>query len=267
MVVGHHLLLLGDFFHGPDAVPVAGGPLKVQLLRRLVHLLGQKLHRLHAAPLHKGQGLLEGLGILLRGDLAGANPHALLDVEVEAGTALAAILRKAAGAGGQQEGPVGLVHRLLHHHGGGVGTDVGHLLFGLLHLKGDAGVGAGGDAHVKIPLGVLQEDVILGGVELYQAGLQHQGLKLAVGDDVIKVPDVFHHAVDLNLVLVHRAEIGGDPVFQGLGLADVDNLPLGVLHDVDPWLLGQQLGPLVEGLHHRLVHHPPSPLSPLLVSF
>ena len=47
------LLLLGDAPNGGNAVAVACRPLKVQCLRRLLHPLGQLLHRLHPAGADK----------------------------------------------------------------------------------------------------------------------------------------------------------------------------------------------------------------------
>ena len=101
---------------GAQAVAVARGLLKLQVLGSLGHLLGQ--HLLDVAGIcsaQKAHRLLERLVIFLGADLAAAGSHALLDVKIQARPLLADVLRKIAVAGGQQKDLVDLVHRLLDH--------------------------------------------------------------------------------------------------------------------------------------------------------
>ncbi len=72
--------------------------------------------------------------------------------------------------------------------------------------------------------------------------LQHQGLELAVGDDDVKMVDLGHHGPGLLRVGGQIGKILAHPVFQGLGLAHVDDLALGVLHDVYARLERQAVG-------------------------
>ena len=71
---------------------------------------------------------------------------------------------------------------------------------------------------------------------------QDQGLKLAVGNDDVKVVDLGHHGPGLFGVGGQIGKILAHPVFQGLGLAHIDDLALGVLHDVYARLEGQAVG-------------------------
>ena len=88
----------------------------------------------------------------------------------------------------------------------------------------------------------FQKDVVPGLVALDEGVLQHQGLKLAVGDDDVKMVDLGHHGPGLLRVGGQVGKILAHPVFQGLGLAHVDDLALGVLHDVYARLERQAVG-------------------------
>ena len=250
------LLVLLQALDGAQAVAVARGLLKLQVLGSLGHLLGQ--HLLDVAGIcaaQKAHRLLERLVIFLGADLAAAGRHALLDVKIQARPLLADVLRKIAVAGGQQKDLVDLVHRLLDHISGNVGAEVARPVLERLVAGGDLSVLARANTNIVVSLIVLEQDVVLWGILLDKAALQHQRLKLAGGDDVLEVPDVLHHAVDLGRVLFHAAEVAAHPVFERLGLADIDNLPLFVLHDIDAGLQ-RQLFDLVAQICKPWVVHP-----------
>ena len=153
-------------------------------------------------------------------------------MEVEAGASLAELLREPAGAGGQQEGAVHLVDRLVDDEGGDVRPDIGRAVVLPLEDVPDARVGLLRDLDVAVALVVLEQDVIFGGMQLDHAALEHERLEFAVGDDIVEVVDVAHHLVDLGQMLFHRAEIAAHAVFERLGLADIDDVARAVLHDV-----------------------------------
>ena len=76
-------------------------------------------------------------------------------------------------------------------------------------------------------------DIVLRRVLLNQAAFQHQRLKFAVGQNIVKMIDVCDHLPHLGVVMRLGAEILADAVFEVLGFADIDDLPGGVFHQVD----------------------------------
>ena len=77
---------------------------------------------------------------------------------------------------------------------------------------------------------------------LDEGALQNKGLELRVGDDDVEVVDLAHHGPGLFRVGGQIGKILRHPVFQSLGLAHVDDLVFGVLHDVDAGLQRQAVG-------------------------
>ena len=72
----------------------------------------------------------------------------------------------------------------------------------------------------------------MGLVALDQGALQHQGLKLRLDHNHVKVVDLGHHSPGLFVVAGGVLKILAHPVFQRLGLSHIDDPTLGVLHDV-----------------------------------
>lgn len=55
----------------------------------------------------------------------------------------------------------------------------------------------------------------------YQAALEHERFKLAVGEDDIEIVDILDHFAYLETVVMFRAEILADSVLECLRLADI----------------------------------------------
>ena len=75
-----------------------------------------------------------------------------------------------------------------------------------------------------------------------EGALQYQCLKLAVGDDDVEVVDLAHHGPGLFRVGGQVGKVLAHPVLERLGLAHVDDLVFGILHDVDAGLQRQGMG-------------------------
>ena len=232
-LVHHHLLAGGDLFHRGDLIPQKSGLLEVQPLGGLLHPAAHGGEDVLFAVADELDGSLHRLVIDLLAYLAAAQRHALADVGVEAGAALADVLGEAAVAAGQQEGILGHFHHLTHREAAGEGADVVGLVVVLLQRRRDAGVVASGYLDVAVALVVLQKDVVFRGVGLDLAGLQHQGLELALADDDVKGEGVLDHLGDLCVVGHALPEVLADTGAQPLGLADVDYFVPLVPDDVD----------------------------------
>ena len=67
--------------------------------------------------------------------------------------------------------------------------------------------------------------------------LEDQRLGLGVGDGDLDIGDLSHQGAGLDAVDV-GAKVGGEPLFQILGLAHVDHGATAVIHAVDATLMG-----------------------------
>ena len=239
----HHLLPLSQELHGGDAVPELGGPLEAQLLGRQLHLSLEVGADLLVLPLQQPDGLVDVLPVAALVHLRPAVAVALAHAVVEAGALLADVPGELFPALGQAQGRLDGLDDVLGGAPAAVGAEVPGPVLGGLVGQGEPGVGLSHrQADVGVALVVLEEDVVPGLVPLDEGALQHQGLELAVGDDDVEVVDLAHHGPGLLGVGGQVGEVLGDPVLQGLGLAHIDDLVFGVLHDVDARLQRQAVG-------------------------
>ena len=80
---------------------------------------------------------------------------------------------------------------------------------------------------------VLQQHVVLGRVLADEVRLQDQRLGLALGNDPLDIADIGQHERRGPVpAVVAAVEVAPYAVLEHLRLADVDDLSLGVLHDV-----------------------------------
>ena len=68
----------------------------------------------------------------------------------------------------------------------------------------------------------------------YQTAFKNQRLKFTVGEYNVKVINIFNHLANLYPVVVLRAEILADTVFERLCLADIYDFTAAVLHQIYP---------------------------------
>ncbi len=65
--------------------------------------------------------------------------------------------------------------------------------------------------------------------------LEDQGLLLRLRHQVFHVGNLADQGPGFDIPVISPLEIGADPVAEALGLADVDDGPLGVFEEVGPW--------------------------------
>ena len=239
---GNHLLPLAQQLDGPEPVPELSRPLKPQLLRRPLHLLGQVLLHVLEPALQQRHRLGDGLVVLLLQLVPPAVAVTFAHMEVEAGPLLADVPGELFIAGGQAQGGFQGVNDALGTVPAGVGTEVPGPVLRRLGGQREPGVRLLGQADVGVALSVLKKDVVPGLVPLDEGALQYQGLELAVGDDDVEVVDLRDHSPGLLRVGGGVLKILAHPVFQRLGLAHIDYGALGVLHDVDARLQREAAG-------------------------
>ena len=178
--------------------------------------------------------------VFLRRHAARAGRDAPPEVVVQAGALLPDVAREHPAAGGQPQGLGDRVDRLPRRPAARIGAEIA---VGVGRGLGDDRKGREGprgrDLDIRVALVVLEQDVVLGLVFLDHRVFEHERLKLRLGHDNIKVPDLGDHADGLGAVPGIGRKILGVPVFQRLGLAHVDDLPRPVLHDIHARLIGQ----------------------------
>jgi len=103
------------------------------------------------------------------------------------------------------------------------------------------------EAQAEVGLVVPEDDVVAGPVLLDEGVLEEEGLLLGAGDDEVQVADAGdeerHHRSG-----VGPLEIVADAVPEVFRLADVDDLPPVVLHEVDAGARGRRLDLAIERL-------------------
>ena len=191
-------------------------------------------------------GLGDDLRILILGDLPLTEPHTELHVVIQTGASLAELRRELPAAGGQLEDLVHLVHCLVHHKAGHIRPDVLTAVVQVVLVRHNTREGLIGDLDIAVSLIVLEQDIVLGVVQLDQAALQHQRFKFAVGDDVVKIHYILHHLVDLGQMMIDGPEVAGYPVLELLGLAHIDNGIVFILHNINSRLHGELMNFFLE---------------------
>ena len=195
--------------------------------------------------------------VLLLADVADAGRPAALDVVVEAGAAGAAAgLGPLAGA--ELEQLAEQVERLPHPLGAGEGAEVGAVRAVLLAGEVDPRVLlVEADADVGVGLVVAQADVEARPVALDEALLGQQRLRLGGGDEGVDAVDPGGHP------RAAGGEVVGDAFADRARLADVEQLAVAAVEEVDAGRVGQRaalvgdpLGPCRAAVFPRFAHRP-----------
>ena len=107
---------------------------------------------------------------------------------------------------------------------------------------------------VRIGLVVLQQGVVARLMLLDEIILEHQRLELRIDDDVLEALHQMHHLLDLHGFLIGFLEVLLDAVFQHLRFADIDDLILRAVHDIDARERRQLLELLLD-IKLRIISH------------
>ncbi len=183
VALSDHLLALDGLAHALQLVAQASGPFELELRGRRPHLGVEPLDDGVGLAVEEGQQLLGQLLVGLAVDLADAGSRALLDVEEQAGPALAlVVLELVVRAGPEGEGPQEQVQGLPDGVGVAERPVVAHALaLRPAHHHRPRPLVAHGDGQERVALVVHQADVETGPVLLDEVELEHQRFDV-VGD-------------------------------------------------------------------------------------
>ena len=237
--VGLHLdlLLLRHLVNALYLVTQRRRALKLQFLRRGLHLFLQfPGHRLRVA-LHEHYHLLDDLGVFLLARQARAGGNAAVNIVFQAGARIPARNRLGAGPIGEQL--LNQVHGFANAAGRSKGPEITGAVVGNLPRYVHPGkFFRQVNLKVGVSLVILEAGVEVGLVTLDQRVFQDQRFRLGVRYDELKVGHPGHHPPNLGRVAAGRPEIGAEAVPKHARLAHVQHLVAGVLHQVDARLFG-----------------------------
>ena len=253
-VVGHDLLPVLDCLDRPDQIPHLERRLEIEVIRRTLHAAGQLLHDILVLSVQEIDGPVHLQLIVRLRLLPDARPVALVDVIVHALIRERRVLRERLVTVPDMEGLPDELDDLIDLIIRGVRTEVaGPVLVLLPHLQ-DPRVELVRHLDVRIGLVVLQQGVVARLMFLDEIILEHQRLELRIDDDVLEALHQMHHLLDLHGFLIGFLEVLLDAVFQHLRLADIDDLILRAVHDIDA-RERRQLMELLFDIKLRIISH------------
>ena len=109
------------------------------------------------------------------------------------------------------------------------------------------------DLEIWIALVILEADVVARTMLLDEVALQDQRLDFRVCEDRLEVGDLRHHRTHLRRLMLAALEVLPHTVLQDDRLADIDDAPLRVLHDVDARRIRQQFELFFHDFRHSLL--------------
>src|SRR3954451_7620650 len=239
-----HALALEEGAHGAQAVALERRLLVVARDRGRLHLVLEVALDLAVAPGEEGHDAVDRLVVLLGRHVADAGRPAALDVVVQARGARAPP-RLDALAGAEEEDLAQKVQRAAYALGVRVGAEVDAVAaVALAREVNPRELLVHRDGDERIGLVVAQADVEARAVLLDEVLLGQQRLGLGGDEDELDRVDRVDHLVGAARDRI--GEVAGDAFAQRLGLADVDDLALGVAEQVDARPVRQRLALLGE---------------------
>ena len=229
-------LLFAQGADGLDTVSQLGRLLKPQGLRLRFHLGGHVPEELLGASLQQLGRLLHPAVIFRLRHLRAAEPVAPAHVEIQAGPLRADVPRKLSAAGGQAQSLTYRIHCLTGLVPPAKGTEVLRAVIGGSIHQSEFRIPPPAEAHQRIALVILQQDVVPGHMPLDEGVFQHQRLKFTGNEDRVEMIYLTDHLPGLDTVGRAVLKILAHPVFQFFRLAHIDDLPGLVHHQIDAGL-------------------------------
>ena len=153
----------------------------------------------------------------------------------------------------QREEPLQELHTLVHRARRRIGAEVARAVFRDAPRDHEARILVGQrDLEVRIALVILEADIVARAVLLDEVALQDQRLDLRMCEDRLEVGNLRDHGTHLRRLMLAALEVLPHAVLEDDGLADVDDAPLCVLHDVNARRIRQQPELLLHDFRHLL---------------
>jgi hypothetical protein len=199
------------------------------VFRRLHHASGERLREIGVATLKEHSDIAHGFGIGVGSSKSGdAGAEASFDVVLQTGTCVIAI--EIHGARRNEKVPVDEIGDAVSQRSREVGSKVERTVFAKTSGDVDAGIALGdGELYIRIAFVVAKKDVVARLLLLNEVVFERESLALVVDDDVLDVDGLAEEGASLGVGHGGFNEIGAYPGAEALGLADINDLTLGVL--------------------------------------
>ena len=232
---GGHLLLLHRALDGAQLVARDGRLLVVQRVAVRPHLLAQLGGDRLLPAVQEVDDLADRLPIRRLLDRLDARPLASVDEVEQAGPFEDALaVGDVEVAGPEREDLAEELQRLVDARGRGIRAEVAAAVADEPPRAHDPRkVLAERDLHERVALVVPETDVEARPMLLDEVALEEVGLADGVGDDVVDVRDVADHPADADVLGRPLPEVGAHAAPERVRLADVQDAPARVLHQVD----------------------------------
>ena len=99
----------------------------------------------------------------------------------------------------------------------------------------------GSNLEIRIALVVLEADIVARAVLFNQVAFENQSFDFACGDNRLEIGDFGDHRFNLRAVILAGLKILAHAIFEDTRLADVNNFPANIFHDVNARFFGQCL--------------------------
>ena len=236
--VEHDFLPLDDGLDGLELVTDSGCFFEAQFCRCFLHLVFQALHDWIGLSVQEILQIGDHLTVFGLGHGSDAGSGTQLDVEVETGAGVGAGDFTVAGQVGEDAAQH--IQGLVYSPDGSIRPEVARTVIRHLARHGDFGVGIRPmDFDVGVAFVVLQSDVEARTVALDQVHLQDERFEFRADHDPFDIGDLAYQTAGLVVVARIAVEIRTHARAQVDCLADVDDLAVGVFHQVAAGFGGQ----------------------------
>ena len=232
-------LALAGLVHGDKLIAQPRRELKLHVLRGGLHPRGKAPLELVGLAIEKELNIADDLAVVVDGDeVFNAGAEAALDVVLQAGTRVVAV--EVDLAAWDQEAAMDHVDEAVRQVARKVRAEVGRAVLAQAARDEDLGVAVGErELDVRVGLVVAQQDVEARLALLDEVVLEREGLVLVGDGDVLEIHGLAHQRAGLGIGLRGRKEVAAHTRAQVLGLADIDDLALGVLVEITAGAGGQ----------------------------
>ena len=232
---GVHALLLAQQLDGRDEVAILGRQLVLLASGGGVHALVQRASQVGAAAFQKQLHVVHGFGVTLgSGESFDARAETAPDVVLQARPRMIAVQVDLARR--NQKVAVNEIDDAIRQAGREVRAEVERAVLAQAARDVHARIAlAHGQLDVGIGFVVAQQNVVARLLLLDEVVLERERFLLVVDHDVVEIDGLAQQRAGLGVLRRAFEKIRAHPRAQVLGLADIDDLALGVLVEIHAW--------------------------------
>ena len=246
----HDILLFRDPAHCRKLIAQPCRKLEMIGFRRGLHPCGKLPLHIFCAPLQKEQHGTDHRIIFFSVHISGTGRNAALDMIFQTGT-LAHLPAASEGKQSAQE-----LQAFMHSRHIRIRAEIAcAILQNAPRHEHPRELFLQRDLHIGIALVVLEADIIAGTMLLDEVALEDERFHLRACHDGLEIRDFLHHGAHLRRMSLIALEILPHAILQHDCLAHINDFPTGILHEIHPRGIRQQLQFFLHKLRHGLTSH------------